>query len=92
MPITAQHKIAWESLSPSWEQENNIYGGISFFDNTVDPSLASQRRNVLPTGVGGTAGFNIERRRPSPTNSRPSGALASTRAKLDAFPRRCRKA
>jgi monoamine oxidase len=36
MPATTRlHKIAWQSRR-FWEQENNIYGGLSFLQQTVE--------------------------------------------------------
>ena len=81
MPMTAQYKFAWESPR-FWEQENNIYGGISFLDNTVDLVWYPSAGMFSPTGVI-LAGFNIERE--DLTDKLTSfGALASTQAKLDA--------
>ncbi len=81
MPMTAQYKIAWESPR-FWEKENNIYGGISFLDDTVDLVWYPTDKMFSPTGVL-IAGFNLE----SEDLTRkltPFGTLPSTQAKLDA--------
>ena len=57
--MTAQYKIAWESPR-FWEKENNIYGGISFLNDTVDLIWYPTDKLFSPTGVL-IAGFNIER-------------------------------
>jgi monoamine oxidase len=81
MPMTAQYKIAWESPR-FWEKENNIYGGISFLDDTVDLVWYPSDKMFSPTGVI-IAGFNLERE--DLTNKvTPFGALPSMQAKLDA--------
>jgi len=81
MPLAAQYKIAWESPR-FWEKENNIYGGISFLDDTVDLVWYPTDKLFSPTGVL-IAGFNVEREdfTSKPT---PFGALPSTQAKLAA--------
>jgi monoamine oxidase len=81
MPMSAQYKIAWESPR-FWEKENNIYGGISFLNDTVDLVWYPTDKLFSPTGVI-IAGFNFERE--DITNKlTPFGALPSTQAKLDA--------
>jgi monoamine oxidase len=81
MPMTAQYKIAWESPR-FWEKERNIYGGISFLNDTVDLVWYPSDRLFSPTGVV-VAGFNLERE--DLTNKlTPFGALPSIQAKLDA--------
>jgi monoamine oxidase len=81
MPMTAQYKIAWESPR-FWEKENNIYGGISFLDDTVDLVWYPTDKMFSSTGVL-IAGFNIEREDITDKNT-PFGALSSIKAKLDA--------
>ncbi len=81
MPMTAQYKIAWESPR-FWEKENNIYGGISFLDNTVDLVWYPTDKMFSPTGVL-IAGFNLESEDLT-NNLTPFGTLPSTQAKLDA--------
>ena len=81
MPMTAQYKIAWESPR-FWEKENNIYGGISFLDDTVDLVWYPTDKMFSPTGVV-IAGFNLEREDLTDKLT-PFGALPSTQAKLDA--------
>jgi monoamine oxidase len=81
MPMTAQYKIAWESPR-FWEKENNIYGGISFLDDTVDLVWYPTDKMFSPTGVL-IAGFNVEREDITDKITR-FGALPSTHAKLDA--------
>ena len=85
MPMTAQYKIAWESPR-FWEKENNIYGGISFLNDTVDLIWYPTDKLFSPTGVL-IAGFNIEREDITDKIT-PFGALPSIQAKLDASPRR----
>jgi len=81
MPMTAQYKIAWESPR-FWEKEKNIYGGISFLNDTVDLVWYPSARMFSPTGVL-IAGFNVERE--DLTGKLTAfGALPSTQAKLDA--------
>src|SRR5882757_5960207 len=58
MPMTAQYKIAWESPR-FWEKERNIYGGISFLNDTVDLVWYPSAKMFSPTGVV-IAGFNLE--------------------------------
>jgi monoamine oxidase len=81
MPMTSQYKIAWESPR-FWEKENNIYGGISFLDDTVDLIWYPTDKMFSPTGVV-IAGFNIER---DDMTGKPTafGALSSIQAKFDA--------
>ena len=81
MPMTAQYKIAWESPR-FWEKENNIYGGISFLNDTVDLIWYPTDKMFSPTGVL-IAGFNIEREDITDKIT-PFGALPSIQAKLDA--------
>ena len=81
MPMTAQYKIAWESPR-FWEKERNIYGGISFLNDTVDLVWYPSAKMFSPTGVV-IAGFNLECE--DLTNKLTAfGALPSTEAKLDA--------
>jgi monoamine oxidase len=81
MPMTAQYKIAWESPR-FWEKENNIYGGISFLDNTVDLVWYPTDKMFSPTGVL-IAGFNLESEDLTGKLT-PFGTLPSTQAKFDA--------
>jgi monoamine oxidase len=81
MPMTTQFKIAWESPR-FWEKESNVYGGISFLDNTVDLVWYPSDKMFSPTGVV-ISGFNLESE--DLTNKvTPFGALPSTPAKLEA--------
>ena len=69
------YKIAWQSRR-FWEQDDNIYGGLSFLQQTVNvvwyPSynLFSQRGAIV-------SGYSVE-------NGTPFGALPTMQAKLDA--------
>ncbi len=69
------YKIPWESRR-FWEQENNIYGGLSFLTNTVDtvwyPSASMFSENGIILG-----GYGIE-------NGSKFGELASPEAKIEA--------
>jgi monoamine oxidase len=81
MPMTTQYKIAWESPR-FWEKERNIYGGISFLNDTVDLVWYPSDKMFSPTGVV-ISGFNLESE--DLTNKlTPFGALPSMQAKLDA--------
>jgi monoamine oxidase len=68
------YKIAWQSRR-FWEQDDHVYGGLSFLRQTVDvvwyPSynLFSQRGAIV-------AGYSIE-------NGTPFGKLPTIQAKLD---------
>jgi monoamine oxidase len=81
MPMTTQFKIAWESPR-FWEKEKNIYGGISFLNDTVDLVWYPSDKMFSPTGVV-VAGFNLESEDLTGKLT-PFGALPSTEAKLDA--------
>ncbi|MFL6305253.1 MAG: flavin monoamine oxidase family protein [Candidatus Sulfotelmatobacter sp.] len=81
MPMTAQYKIAWESPR-FWEKESNIYGGISFLDDTVDLVWYPTDKMFSPTGVL-IAGFNVEREDITDKIT-AFGSLPSNQAKLDA--------
>jgi monoamine oxidase len=69
------YKIAWQSRR-FWEQDDNIYGGLSFLRQTVDvvwyPSygLFSPKGSII-------SGYSIE-------NGTPFGKLPTIEAKLDA--------
>jgi monoamine oxidase len=69
------YKIAWESRR-FWEQESNIYGGISFCRQLVDtiwyPSASMFSENGIIVG-----GYGVE-------NYSDFGKLPTTEAKLDA--------
>jgi monoamine oxidase len=81
MPMTAQYKIAWESPR-FWEKTQNIYGGISFLNDTVDLVWYPSAKMFSPTGVI-IAGFNVEREDITDKIT-AFGALPSTQAKLNA--------
>jgi monoamine oxidase len=69
------YKIAWESRR-FWEQEANIYGGISFLSQTVDTVWYPSARMFSDTGVI-VGGYSIE-------NGTEFGKLPDTEAKLAA--------
>jgi monoamine oxidase len=81
MPMTALYKVAWEAPR-FWEKENNIYGGISFLNHTVDLVWYPTDKMFSPTGVV-VSGFNSER---DDASGKPTafGALPDTAAKLQA--------
>ncbi len=69
------YKVAWESRR-FWEQEYNIYGGLSYLRQTVDvvwyPSTAFFSQNGIIVG-----GYSVE-------NGTDFGRLPNMKAKLDA--------
>jgi monoamine oxidase len=69
------YKIAWESRR-FWEQECNIYGGISFLRQTVDTVWYPSARLFSETGII-LGGYGIE-------NLSAFGKLPDTEAKLAA--------
>ena len=69
------YKIAWQSRR-FWEQENNIYGGLSFLRQTVDVVWYPSYSLFSPTGAI-ISGYSVE-------NGTPFGKLPSVQAKLDA--------
>jgi monoamine oxidase len=81
MPMTAQFKIAWEAPR-FWEKENNIYGGISFLNDTIDLVWYPSDKMFSPTGVV-VSGFNLEREDITEKIT-AFGALPSVQAKFDA--------
>ena len=56
------YKIAWEAPR-FWEKEANIFGGISYLQQTVDLVWYPSARFFSPTGVV-IGGYSIELRRP----------------------------
>jgi monoamine oxidase len=80
MPMLSQYKIAWQSPR-FWEREYNIYGGISFLNQTVDLVWYPSDRLFSSHGVL-IAGFNFE----TDEAGRPTGfgQLGSVQAKLAA--------
>jgi monoamine oxidase len=56
MPMASHYKMAWEAPR-FWEKENNIYGGISFLNQTVDLVWYPSDKLFSPTGII-LAGFN----------------------------------
>jgi monoamine oxidase len=78
--MASHYKIAWQSPR-FWERENNIYGGISFLNQTVDLVWYPSDRLFSSHGVL-IAGFNHE----TDDAGRPTafGKLKSVGAKLDA--------
>jgi monoamine oxidase len=69
------YKIAWQSRR-FWEQENNIYGGLSFLRQTVDVVWYPSYNLFSPNGAI-VSGYSIE-------NGSPFGQLPSIEAKLAA--------
>jgi monoamine oxidase len=69
------YKIAWEAPR-FWEKEQNIYGGISYLDQTVDLVWYPSARIFSDKGIL-IGGYNIE-------NQSAFGRLPSLQAKLDA--------
>jgi monoamine oxidase len=80
MPMVSQYKIGWQSPR-FWEREYNIYGGISFLNQTVDLVWYPSDRLFSSHGVL-IAGFNFET---DDTGAPTSfGRLGSAAAKLAA--------
>jgi monoamine oxidase len=69
------YKIAWESRR-FWEQECNIYGGLSFLRQTVDTIWYPSAAMFSPNGVI-LGGYGVE-------NGSKFGALPSPQAKIAA--------
>ena len=78
--MLSQYKIAWQSPR-FWEREYNIYGGISFLNQTVDLVWYPSDRLFSSHGVL-IAGFNFE----TDEAGKPTGfgRLGSVAAKLAA--------
>jgi len=75
--VTYDHayKVAWESPR-FWEKESNIYGGISYLQQTVELVWYPSARLFSQNGVI-IGGYSIE-------NGTPFGKLPNMQAKLDA--------
>ncbi len=69
------YKIAWQSRR-FWEQENSIYGGLSFLQQTVDVVWYPSYNLFSPKGAI-ISGYSVE-------NGTAFGKLPSMQAKLDA--------
>jgi monoamine oxidase len=69
------YKIAWQSRR-FWEQDGNIYGGLSFLRQTVDVVWYPSYGLFSPNGAI-ISGYSIE-------NGSPFGKLPTMQAKLDA--------
>jgi monoamine oxidase len=69
------YKVAWESRR-FWEQDHNIYGGISYPQQTVNVVWYPSARMFSPTGVV-VSGYGVE-------NGTAFGKLPNTEAKLAA--------
>jgi monoamine oxidase len=69
------YKIAWESRR-FWEQDYNIYGGLSYLHQTVPVVWYPSAKLFSPTGII-VSGYAVE-------NDTPFGDLPSVQAKLDA--------
>jgi monoamine oxidase len=69
------YKIAWQSRR-FWEQDENIYGGLSFLQQTVDVVWYPSYNLFSPNGTI-ISGYSIE-------NNTPFGKLPTMEAKLDA--------
>jgi monoamine oxidase len=69
------YKIAWEAPR-FWEKENNIFGGISYLQQTVDVVWYPSARLFSENGIV-IAGYSVE-------NGSAFGKLPSMQAKLDA--------
>jgi monoamine oxidase len=80
IPMFSQYKIGWQSPR-FWEREYNIYGGISFLNQTVDLVWYPSDRLFSSHGVL-IGGFNFE----TDETGRPTafGQLGSVAAKLAA--------
>jgi monoamine oxidase len=74
-PYDSAYKVAWESPR-FWEQDYNIYGGLSYLQQTVGVVWYPSWGMFSPRGVV-VSGYGIE-------NGTPFGALPSMQAKLDA--------
>ena len=69
------YKIAWQSRR-FWEQDDSVYGGLSFLRQTVDTVWYPSYGLFSPNGVI-VSGYSIE-------NGTPFGKLPTVQAKLDA--------
>lgn len=69
------YKIAWQSRR-FWEQDDGIYGGLSFLQQTVNVVWYPSYNLFSPRGTI-VSGYSIE-------NGTPFGALPNLQAKLDA--------
>ncbi len=69
------YKIAWQSRR-FWEQENSIYGGLSFLQQTVNVVWYPSYSLFSPKGAI-ISGYSVE-------NGTPFGKLPTMQAKLDA--------
>jgi monoamine oxidase len=69
------YKIAWQSRR-FWEQDDNVYGGLSFLRQTVDTVWYPSYGLFSPRGTI-VSGYSIE-------NGTPFGRLPTIEAKLDA--------
>jgi monoamine oxidase len=69
------YKIAWQSRR-FWEQDDNVYGGLSFLRQTVDVVWYPSYGLFSPRGAI-VSGYSIE-------NGTPFGKLPTVQAKLDA--------
>jgi monoamine oxidase len=69
------YKIAWQSRR-FWEQDENVYGGLSFLRQTVDVVWYPSYGLFSPRGAI-VSGYSIE-------NGTPFGKLPTIEAKLDA--------
>lgn len=69
------YKIAWQSRR-FWEQDDNVYGGLSFLHQTVNVVWYPSYNLFSPRGTI-VSGYSVE-------NGTPFGALPSMQAKIDA--------
>ena len=69
------YKIAWQSRR-FWEQDDNVYGGLSFLQQTVNVVWYPSYKLFSPKGAI-VSGYSVE-------NGTPFGALPNVQAKLDA--------
>jgi monoamine oxidase len=80
MPMVTQYKIGWQSPR-FWEREHNIFGGISFLNQTVDLVWYPSDRLFSSHGVL-ISGFNFEAHESGAPTA--FGRLGSIEAKLRA--------
>jgi monoamine oxidase len=69
------YKVAWESRR-FWEQDYNIYGGLSYLKQTVDVVWYPSAQFFSPTGIV-IGGYSVE-------NRTAFGKLPNAQAKIDA--------
>jgi monoamine oxidase len=86
MPMASLYKMAWESPR-FWEQEQNIYGGISFLNQPVDLVWYPSDKMFSPTGIL-LSGFNAmgdEMGKPTALGKIPTmeGRLTSSRRSVE---------